>query len=208
MAPSYAKASSPEATLEQLYLADREDHANVPPVDSPAYAALRQRDRERREQAGKALDTLRESGALPAESLHHAAWLFQHGDTPADARRAHELAREAAERGHAPARWLAAAAYDRWSMYEGRPQRYGTQFVPDGVRHRLWDVDPATTDEERAAWDVPPLAVQLERADELTRTEPQPPMDGAPDWLKAAIARWSSAPADGSRTSNRPPELT
>jgi hypothetical protein len=53
-------------------------------------------------------------------------------------------------------------------MYEGRPQRYGTQFVPYGVRHRLWDVEPATTDEERAAWAVPPLAEQLRRADELT----------------------------------------
>lgn len=77
-------------------------------------------------------------------------------------------------------------------MYEGRPQRYGTQFVPDGVRHRLWDVEPATMDEERAAWDVPPLAEQLRRADELTRSEPQPPLDQAPAWLTAAVERWRS----------------
>jgi hypothetical protein len=74
----------------------------------------------------------------------------------------------------------------------GRPQRYGTQFVPDGVRHRLWDVEPGTTDEERAAWDVPPLAEQLRRADELTRSGPQPPMDEAPAWLKVATERWTS----------------
>jgi hypothetical protein len=57
----------------------------------------------------------------------------------------------AADRGYAPARWRAAASYDRWCMYEGRRQKYGTQFVPDGVRYQLWDVEPATTDAERAA---------------------------------------------------------
>ena len=125
--------------------------------------------------------------------LYHAAWLLNHGDAPAEARRAHELAREAAGRGHAPARWLAAAAYDRWCMYEGRPQRFGTQLVPDGVRIRLWDVDPATTDAERAAWDVPPLAEQQRRAERLSRTEAQPPMEDAPAWLRAALARWRAA---------------
>jgi hypothetical protein len=75
-------------------------------------------------------------------------------------------------------------------MYEGRAQRWGTQIVPDGVRHRVWDVDPTTTDAERAEWDVPPLAEQERRAVELTRTEPQPPLALAPAWLRAALARW------------------
>jgi hypothetical protein len=35
--------------------------------------------------------------------------------------------------------------------------------------YSLWDVDPATTDEERAAWNVPPLAEALQLAEELTR---------------------------------------
>jgi TPR repeat protein len=177
-------------TLAELYAEDRREHADVPSVGTPEYRALRERDRQRRERAAELLDSLEVSGTSSSEDLYHAAWLFNHGDQPAEARRAHQLAREAAERGHRPARWLAAAAYDRWCMYEGRSQRYGTQFVPDGVRHRLWDVEPATTDEERAARDVPPLAEQLRRADELTRSEPQPPIDGAPAWLKAAIERW------------------
>ena len=42
-------------------------------------------------------------------------------------------------------------------MYQGKAQKYGTQFVPDGKRHRLWDVDPTTTDDERAAKHVPSL---------------------------------------------------
>lgn len=180
------------AALAELHAEDRREHANVPPVGTPEYRALRERDRRRRERATDLLDSLEASGTLSEGDLYHAAWLFNHGEHPAEARRAHELAREAAERGHRPARWLAAAAYDRWCMYEGRPQRYGTQFVPDGVRIRLWDIDPATTDDERAAWDVPLLAEQLRRADELTRSEPQPPMDEAPAWLRAAIERWAS----------------
>jgi hypothetical protein len=177
-------------TLATLYAGDQRAHSAVPPFGTPAYRALRAADRERRRQAAAALAALRAEGTPSPEDLYHAAWLFNHGEHPEEARHAHDLAREAAEQGHGPARWLAAAAYDRWCMYEGRPQRFGTQFVPDGVRYRLWDVDPATTDAERAAWDVPPLAAQHARAEALTRSEPQPPLNGAPPWLRAAIARW------------------
>lgn len=192
--PSNGAASpalaGPVAELAALFAADEAEHGAVPPVGTPEYAALRARDRARRTRALALLDRLRASGAPAPEALYCTAWLLNHGDESAEARLAHDLAREAADRGYAPARWLAAAAYDRWCMYEGRPQRYGTQFVPDGVRYRLWDVEPATTDAERAAWDVPPLAQQLQRADAMTRTSPQPPLDGAPRWLTDAVARW------------------
>jgi hypothetical protein len=186
-------SSEPSAELAALYAADTAEHAAVPPVDTPAYAALRARDRARRARALAALERLRALGVVPPEALYHAAWLLNHGETPDDAALGHALAREAAEAGYAPARWLAAAAYDRARMYAGRPQRYGTQFVPDGVRYRLWDVDPATSAAERAAWDVPALAEQHARAEAMTRAEPQPPMEGAPAWLKEAIARWRAA---------------
>lgn len=179
------------AALAALYADDRREHADVPPTGTPAYQALRARDQDRRAQAASLLAAIRAEGEPSPSDLYHAAWLYNHGDTPAEARTGHELALAAAERGHVPARWLAAAAFDRWCMYDGRPQRYGTQFVPDGRRYRLWDVDPATTDADRAAWDVPPLAAQLARAEEMTRREPQPPMAGAPAWLVAAIARWA-----------------
>jgi hypothetical protein len=100
--------------------------------------------------------------AAAAEDYHHAAMVLHHGDRRDHHRRAHELARRAAELGHRPGRWLAA----------GRPQRYGTQYRTQGDRWELWPVDPATTDAERAAWDVPPLAAARRRAQELTCQEP------------------------------------
>jgi hypothetical protein len=59
---------------------------------------------------------------------------------------------------HGPARWLVAATRDRKLMRLGRPQLYGTQFVPgDGGKPVRYAVDPNVTDEERAEWNVPPL---------------------------------------------------
>jgi hypothetical protein len=79
------------------------------------------------------------------------------------------LALRGVELGCRPARWLAAAALDRWLMATGKPQRYGTQYRRIGSGpFELWQVDPETTDEERAAWDVPPLAEAQRRAEELS----------------------------------------
>ena len=157
---------------------------------SAAYAALRARDAVRREQV-KAL--LSEHAELAADKLYAAAWILNHGDTVEEARTAHELAMRAAIQGYAPAKWLAAASLDRSLMYSGRPQRYGTNIVPDGAGYRLWDVEPETTDAERAEWNVPSLEEMRERAARLSSRTPQPPLEAAPEWLLAAIHRWNAA---------------
>lgn len=178
--------------LARLYADDVHEHSAGLTAGTPEHRAMRARDAGRRATAERLLAELRSTGQATAADLFHAAWLLNHGDAADEVWRAHELAREAAEAGGpARARWLAAAAYDRWCMYDGRPQRYGTQLVPDGVGIRVWDVEtPDVGDAERARWDVPPLDAQRRRAAELSRTEPQPPMDGAPPWLRAALARW------------------
>lgn len=148
---------------------------------------MRERDAERR---GR-LQSIVESGGLrEAEDYYHAAWVLNHGESVEEIWQAHVLAREAVERGSGRARWLAAATYDRWLMYQGRPQKYGTQIVPDGRRQRVWDVEPATSDAERAEWGVPTLAEMNRRAEGATRSEPMPPMDAAPQWLEDALLRW------------------
>lgn len=175
--------------LLALYQDDRHERIDQPRHGTDAYRAMRARDAQRRERA-RAI--LAEGGVTTADDYYHAALIFQHGDMPDEAWQAHVLALQAAERGHQKARWLAAAAYDRWLMYQGKPQKYGTQYTSDGVRHRLWDIDASTTDAERAAWDVPPLAEQLRKAEEATRIEPPAPIDpnDAPWWLREALVRW------------------
>lgn len=61
--------------------------------------------------------------------------VFQHGNSLADCWNAHELSSRAAEMGYGPARWLAAAAHDRWCVLlsiralvileRSRGERYG-----------------------------------------------------------------------------------
>jgi hypothetical protein len=180
--------------LLSLYEADRREHANQAKVNTPTYETMRARDLQRRQRVMK----LFEAGKLvSAEDYFHAAWIMNHGDTAEDAQNAHRFARCSSELGHRPARWLAAASYDRWQMYQGKPQKYGTNYIYDGIRDRLWDVDPSTTDEERAAWDVPPLAVQLRKAEEANRHKiPMAEQElkefqaSAPGWFKKILEKW------------------
>jgi hypothetical protein len=112
------------------------------------------------------VEALLAAGAVQvAEDFFHASFIFQHGERLEHWAQAHLLARTAAERGHPQARYQAAAAYDRWLMRQGQPQKYGTNSIldPDQDCWRVWDTDPATTDAERAAWDVPSWAELLAR---------------------------------------------
>jgi hypothetical protein len=43
-------------------------------------------------------------------------------------------------------------------MYEDKPQKWGTQYKKINGTWVVWPVDPAITDEQRDAWNVPPLA--------------------------------------------------
>jgi hypothetical protein len=65
------------------------------------------------------------------------------------------------------------------------------------VRYRVWDTVAGNSDEERAKFGVPDLSEQRRRAEDLTRDEPQPPMEFAPQWLKDAIRRWQASEMDG-----------
>jgi hypothetical protein len=146
--------------LLALFEEDQADRRGELPDD------LHRRDERRR----RRVERLLARGAVTdPDDLFCAAMVFQHGSDRAHYRQAHELARRAAELGSTrPARWLAAAALDRWLMAGGLPQKYGTQYRSVGGRWVLYPVDPATSDEERARWDVPPLAEALRRAEEMT----------------------------------------
>lgn len=67
---------------------------------------------------------------------------------------AHEFALMAMQ-GHRPARALAARSFDKLRVLRGEIQKFGTQRASDGGE---LPCDPATTDSERAKWDLPTLA--------------------------------------------------
>ena len=182
------------AELHSLYKADRQERLSQPKVNTPAYKVMRARDLERR---ARVMEMVAATELQIAEDYYHAAWIMNHGDTPEDARNSHLLALRSSKLGYRPARWLAAASYDRWQMYQGKPQKYGTNYVYDGRQDRLWNVDPTTTDEERAAWDVPPLAEQLRKAEDankhhvpMSEAELKEFEANAPGWLKEALKKW------------------
>jgi hypothetical protein len=153
--------------LQALFEQDQADRSAFEQLDHEQRQQVLQRDRARRQR----VEVLLGSDMLQApEDYFHAAMAFQHGERLEHFWRAYELAKRGAELGHPTCRWLAAAAYDRWLMRQRKPQKYGTQYTArDDEPYRLWDVDPTTTDEERAAWNVPPLAEAIRQAGELTR---------------------------------------
>ena len=178
------------AALVRLLAGDQaEDRAVL--AGEPAWVALRARDRVRRE-AVTAL--LADGWPEDADGLYAAAWILNHGDLSEEAALGSRLATLAADKGRPGARWLAAAALDRSLMYAELPQKFGTNTVPDGVGWRLWDVDPATTDAERLANDVPTLVEMQARAAAITT--PQPDTAGAPEWLRSAMRRRGTLPPE------------
>ena len=180
--------------LVALYEADQQERINQPKVNTAEYKGMRARDLERRV---RVMEMNAAAEIHTAEDYYHAAHIMNHGDTPEDAKNAHQFALRSSELGYRPARWLAAASYDRWQLYQVKPQKYGTNYIFDGQKDRLWDVDPNTTDEERAEWDVPPLAEQLRKAEEankhktpLSQAEQKEFELNAPEWLKQVLQKW------------------
>lgn len=147
--------------LQTIYTADQADRqAGAEAID---WSVVSQRDAERRTRTQQIVDA---GEAKAADDYYHAAMVFQHGDKPDDFQQAHRWALHASELdpSHARARWLAAASMDRYLMNTEQPQRYGTQFVTRDGQWVLYEVDPEVTDEERARFNVPPLAAAQARA--------------------------------------------
>lgn len=161
------------AELERLYNEDQADRA--PEMGRIDWSVVGKRDEERRK---RVLEIVAQGGAKEAPDYYHAAMVLQHGQAPEDFDKAHQWCVKAIELDpeYPGARWLAAASQDRYLMNLGKPQLYGTQFKrdPKGGPWYLWQVDPSVTDEERAKWDVPPLARAKVRAEALNAGTFQP----------------------------------
>lgn len=156
-----AAVPADDERLATLYAEDQADRRGA--ID---WAKVRPRDVARRQEV-EAL--LAKGAAKTGRDFFHAAMVFQHGDTVGDLARARDLATEAVRRDATltTAKWLVAAATDRWLMRQDLPQRYGTQFVRGDAGWSLYAVDPSVSDDERLDAGVPPLADARRRADEL-----------------------------------------
>jgi len=136
------------------------------------------------ERNARHLDRIIESVGWPGTDLvgpdgAEAAWIIlQHAIAePGLLRRALPLLQAAALEGKASPRH-AAMLEDRIRFFEGRPQRYGTQFDwdADGNLSAGEVDDPQGLDERRHAVGLPPLAEQMEEA----RTRATAEGDGPP----------------------------
>jgi uncharacterized protein DUF6624 len=171
---SWAHAAEPpalaadNAELAELYRADQADRAGGR-LDQKGVA----RDATRR---ARLTELLAAGQVKTAQDHFHAAMVFQHGTQPADYERARDLARRAAELDPTlkQAKWLSAAAQDRYLQSVGKPQIYGTQYRCTSASNAC-SLEPfdrtAVTDEERQALGVPPLAEILKRLEEMNREQ-------------------------------------
>lgn len=107
---------------------------------------------------------------VTADDYYHAAYIFQHGDTPEDYLKAHTLATASALKGRSDAAWIAAATLDRYLQATGKPQVFGTQYKVRNGEATQEPYDRSTIpDSLRAAFDVRSLAKQEEKRAELQR---------------------------------------
>lgn len=151
--------------LAAIYIEDQADR-HVDSYEQIDWNKVRPRDIARRQRVSEILAA---HGAVIAADFFAAAMVFQHGETPDDIQRAHDLAVQAVQLDpeHDRARWLAAASEDRKLSYENKPQKWGTQYKKVDGRWIVWPCDPSITDAERDDWNVPPLAHAQQHAAEM-----------------------------------------
>ena len=145
-APDDGAVSNPE--MKRIYDEDQRVRQDMFKVD---WSVVNKSDAERREATRKLLN---DDALHTAEDFNWAAFVFQHGSTPADFLLAHTLAMVAVKKGYGSAIWIASATLDRYLHTMNQPQIYGTQFrstdghpmtqdpydrslVSDALRHQL-----------------------------------------------------------------------
>lgn len=152
---------SPSSALQRLAREQRDD------VTARVSSGAEARELEARthERAQKVRELLADCGSTKASDHLNASLVLVQSNDEFDLVEAQKAGLKAAELGDNRGFRVAAEALDKQMMKQGKMQRYGTQFVWEPVLHawRLYNTDPRTTDEERKAMGVPPLAQLLEQ---------------------------------------------
>lgn len=137
-------------------------------------AAVFEATDERQEQRRAEMMRRVEAGEIKTaeEHFYAGAILVRSGDIE-QLLVAESLGRRAAILGDERGKPVAGEAVDRQALANGQPQRYGTQYVYSHVtgNWQIYLLDPETTDEERAATGLPPLAWFEDRVRQLNGSE-------------------------------------
>ncbi|CAN5405271.1 hypothetical protein BH09PSE6_BH09PSE6_10450 [soil metagenome] len=152
-------APNDSAELVRIFEQDQADRKD------PTFplARMLERDSARRQ---RVLDMLEHGLVRTSNDHYYAAFVFQHGETTEDAKRAYGLAVMARSLSHEPEdekqlAWVTCATWDRLMMRYECPQWYGTQYVigDDGERWVLYQFDRSIVSQaEREALMLEPLA--------------------------------------------------
>ena len=112
--------------LEFAYQTDQKDRKTLKSYLD--FSELNRRDELRLEQVK---DLYRKGAISKSMDKFHAAFVFHHSDNSKDYEVASKLASEAAKdpnlKENYQVQWLAKAAYDRWMLSIGKPEKYNTQ---------------------------------------------------------------------------------
>jgi hypothetical protein len=130
---------------------------------------------------------------MAGEDGAKAAWfVVQHAiGFPDLQRECLRLLQHSAELGRVPL-WHVAYLEDRIAMQEGRPQRYGTQWLDDPVdgRTRPWTLsDPGRVDELRAEVSLKPMEPIPERGPEVSAEQQRAILDNRRWWEAWLVSR-------------------
>ena len=161
---------SPRASqLPDMYATSLRQHQKMTSV--PDFQAQIQRDEKRRKTVARliARDKLK-----TGQDHFYAAALLVNSEHMEQIRLAQELGLRAAELGDERGFRVAAEAIDRELLKLDQPQKYGTQYVYEPVvkKWSLYTWNETTSDAERRAMGVPPLAEALARVEILNKTKP------------------------------------
>ena len=162
--------------IYKLFLQDQKDRS-AKKINSyykrNDWRKLSERDKKRQ---GDILKILKNKKlTFTGEDYFMAGIIFQHGATIADSRKAIALAKKGAEMGIDKAKWLYAAATDRFLIRQKKKQKFGTQYQkPKNGKWRLYPVDDKTTDKERAIYNVVSLKEARAKAEKWNRAGVDP----------------------------------
>lgn len=125
--PALLQSGTISEQLEYAYKTDQNDRKQLKSF-IPIFSELKQRDVLRLE---KVKQINAEGELTKSKNKFYAAFVYHHSDNSTDYKTASKLAAAAAKdeelQNDYQVQWLRKAAYDRWMVSQGKPEKYNTQ---------------------------------------------------------------------------------